>query len=134
MQRNQSEDQAQRATVEWLRAFGWSPASSLNGAHLHGNKIARIKQWARLVRLGALKGATDFIILEPAPIGGRHVAIEMKASSGGVVSDDQKAVHKTMRAAGWTVLVCRGSQAAINQLEKLGYDRFNKGPQKTEQP
>jgi hypothetical protein len=43
--------------------------------------------------------------------------IEMKRLKGGIVSDDQKKMHKLLRAQGYKVVVCKGADAAIAEIK-----------------
>ena len=120
MKRKSPEDDAQAAVVSWLRANDYTVIAALNGVHLKGGKLTRIRQWARFVRLGALAGSPDLIIVEPAPLDGHSTAIEMKSKTGST-SKIQKAVHAKMRAAGWHLIVGRGADNSILQLMAVGY-------------
>ncbi len=120
MKRQTPEDDAQEAVVCWLRTNGYIPMASLNGVKLPGNAATRARRWQRFHKLGALVGAPDLTIMEPAPRDGRHVAIEMKSKTGRV-SDAQREVHAKMRATGWIVLVAKGADDAIEKLMALGY-------------
>ena len=44
----------------------------------------------------------------------------MKRAKGGVVSSDQLAMHAALRACGRQILVCHGSQEALEALRSLG--------------
>ncbi|TRZ48221.1 hypothetical protein D4S03_10160 [bacterium] len=48
-------------------------------------------------------------------------AIEMKRTSGGRVSPEQKWWMDQLRLRGWCAMVCYGAGNAIEELEKLGY-------------
>jgi hypothetical protein len=63
--------------------------------------------------LGLVAGVPDLIIVHE----GRFFGLELK-SDGGRLSEAQKAAHAALRAAGATVAVAYGLDAAIKQLEQ----------------
>jgi hypothetical protein len=112
----------QKAVVAWLRDRGEIVVSPLNGAHLAGRGVERVKKWAQLVAMGGKKSAPDLTWYRA---GGAPVLIEMKrqrAAYGSeekaddAVSGDQRRLHGQLRALGYMVLVGYGVDDAIQQL------------------
>ena len=108
----------QAALVQWLRFRGVRFFAVPNGAILGGRN--RFGQMSRLRTTGMLAGAPDLVLIDLAPATGQPVAIEMKRTTGGRLSDAQAAVHTAMRDAGWSVVVARGFADAVRQLAALG--------------
>jgi hypothetical protein len=65
--------------------------------------------------LGVVPGVPDLILIHD----GHTFGLEIKCD-GGRVSDDQRQVHDRMQAAGATVAVAFGLDAALHQLEQWG--------------
>jgi len=83
------------------------------------NKIA-----GSLLRASGLKsGVPDILIFEPAPNMPtvRGVAIELKRSKGGRVSENQEKWLSKLDKLGWHTAVCKGYEQAIRELEELGF-------------
>jgi hypothetical protein len=77
---------------------------------------------ARLRAAGRKSGVPDVLIFLPAPAAlFRGVALELKRETGGRVSPNQVEWHRSLTDAGWRVLVARGADDAIRQLQTLGY-------------
>ena len=72
---------------------------------------------------GLKKGCPDILIFSHAPAQpeARGVAIELKKSSGGKVSPEQKEWLRNLDKLGWYTEVCNGYEATMNTLEKLGF-------------
>lgn len=62
---------------------------------------------------GVVKGVPDLCI--PS----LHCYIEMKRASGGRQSAEQKQVAEYLEGCGYTVLLCKGHDDAINQVKEL---------------
>lgn len=73
---------------------------------------------ARLRRVGVKAGIPDLILVTPAR-DGHPIAIEMKRTKGGKLSDDQLYWHQVMADCGWHVVVGWGAHDAIEKLEQL---------------
>jgi len=83
------------------------------------NKIA-----GSMLRAAGLKsGVPDVLIFEPAPNmpTARGVAIELKRTKGGRLSEHQKKWLDTLSRLGWHTAVCKGYDAVISELEHLGF-------------
>ena len=78
-----------------------------------------VREAVSLRRQGVQPGIPDLVL--PGPDARwRCLAIELKRSKGGRVSEEQEAWHRLLRSCGWQVLVCRGADDAIEQLRALG--------------
>jgi hypothetical protein len=70
---------------------------------------------------GMRAGSPDLILVRLAPSTGLPVAIELKRTTGGRVSEPQAAMHEALRYAGWHVIVARGCDDALAQLAAIGF-------------
>jgi hypothetical protein len=78
-----------------------------------------VREAVALRRQGVQSGIPDLVL--PGPdTRWRCLAIELKRSKGGRVSEEQEAWHRLLRSCGWRVLVCCGADDAIEQLRALG--------------
>jgi len=77
----------------------------------NGGYIMEPRTVAKLKWLGLRPGAPDLLLVWTDGVG----FVEVKAPKG-VVSDDQKSVHKTLRAKGHRVSVCRSLEDLIATL------------------
>lgn len=118
-----TEDQEQGALVKWLRAQRVAFTAIPNGAYLFGGRVDRARQWAKLQRTGCQKGFPDLLIFTPPPNspGCPGVAVEMKRTKGGRVSDEQRAWLDALEGYGWKAIVAKGCDSAVKQLRELGY-------------
>lgn len=77
------------------------------------NKIEAV----RLKREGVKAGVPDMIL--PVARGGYHsLAIELKRTLGGRVSEEQKAWLEALNAQGWYTVVCNGAMAAVDVIQR----------------
>ena len=84
---------------------------------------ARIAGYKRKM-FGVHKGASDFLIFDPAPNGGVGCAIEMKRVKGSYPvwgRPEQQEFLVKLAERGWDAYVTRGCDAAVSVLENLGY-------------
>ena len=90
---------------------------------LAGVLWAHVPNEQRHRRHGTKRGVPDVLVFSPPPkdMPARGVAIELKRSSGGVVSDEQEQWLGALRACDWIAFVADGARAAITRLEGLGY-------------
>lgn len=97
--------------LKWMHA-------SLNGAFLHGDKVERAIQWARLKKQGAKTGVLDvFLPMVMPPYAGLY--IEMKRSDGkGKLTDDQGDFMAYAELQGYKCVVCEGTRAAIQAVKE----------------
>lgn len=70
---------------------------------------------------GLLSGVPDLILLFDVPL-----FVEMKRTKGGSLSDNQKQVIEWIRAAGYTVVVCRGFAEAKEQIQSFALQHRNR--------
>lgn len=80
------------------------------------------KQKAKAKAMGVQSGIPDLFIVFKQGI----VGFEMKREKGGVVSPTQKYWHKILEKAGIRVYICRGCASAIETLDFLETDGFEK--------
>lgn len=114
----QLEHGEQSVVVAWLRTRRHHVFAVPNAA----KRSASLGAYMR--KEGCLSGVPDLILITPPPSQPfTHVAIEMKRRDGKTrdISPTQLIVHEQMRANGWQVLVCFGSQMAIDALVEMGY-------------
>ena len=101
-----SEDREQMLLVQWFRRT--YPDVRIfaipNGGHRHPAVAAKLKA------TGASAGVPDLFI--PA----WHLWIEMKRVKGGTVSAEQKDWLKYLEEVGYCVKVCKGAEAAKEQI------------------
>ena len=113
-----TENQESCVLASWMRAKG------LLFCHVQNQGWGRTPgQGALLKRMGMSAGVPDFLIFERAPNspGARGVAIELKRTIGGQVSEVQKNWIIGLRDNGWAAEVCRGADEAIRYLSELGF-------------
>lgn len=82
-----------------------------NGVNLSDSK-QRFAEIEKLKAEGLVKGIPDLFIPQ------YKLFIEMKRRDGGVVSESQKKVHKTLRGLGYKVEVCYGGLNAWQAVER----------------
>ncbi len=111
-----SEDAEHDLLADWLdrRGIFW------HHSPMGGSRTARSGQ--RIRRMGARRGAPDFLVFDPPP-GGHFVgaAVEMKRRRGGRTSDEQGAFLARLGRCGWATKVAAGAGDAVAFLEGLGY-------------
>ena len=99
-----TEDQEQMAFIQWC------DAKHLPVFHVNNEMWTRSwKQKMRAKAMGVRPGVPDLFVVLPT----RLVAIEMKRSKGGRVSDAQRYWLRTLNLAGVEAHVCRGCAEAI---------------------
>ena len=90
--------------------------SSLNGAHLQGDKRQRVRQVNKHKRAGMLPGVADLFL--PVARGGFFgMFIEMKRAKGGKLSENQTWFLSQVCSQGYYDCVAHGAEQAIAQLE-----------------
>ncbi len=112
----ESEHHAQVRVVKFLKRRKVLFCAVPNGGYRHTLSAVKLK------REGVVAGVPDLLVFTPAPKDptARGVAIELKTVRGRL-SLLQVAFHVHLRAAGWRVYVCRGSEEALTVLQGLGY-------------
>lgn len=104
-----SEADEQAAVVEWC---GWRHLPIL---HIPNGGARDARTGAQLKRQGVKRGVPDLCI--PVARGGFHgLWIEMK-TSGGRVSEHQRAWLDLLNGNGYLARVCRGAGQAINLID-----------------
>ncbi|RLE52078.1 MAG: hypothetical protein DRJ26_05090 [Candidatus Methanomethylicota archaeon] len=110
-----TEQQEQVAVIGWLKAnnvsFFAPPSSFFSSAKKDKRFFGMI---GKLKSAGWSKGFPDLIIF----LNGRTVFIEMKTLNTGVVSPAQKAWLEKLRSLGHDAYICKGADAAIEQINK----------------
>ena len=102
MNRNQSsEEMHQRGFITWFR-------QRYPGVLIFyiNNGASHISTGKRLKDMGAVAGIPDLYIPE------WNVWIEMKTEDGGIVSEEQKRIHRYLESIGHTVIIGNGAPAA----------------------
>jgi hypothetical protein len=91
------------------------------------NEGKRNKLYAvELKRRGVKAGVPDVLIFDPppkCPQRYRGIALELKRTSGGKESDDQRFWRQGLQDRGWGATICYGIDDAIECLKELGYLR-----------
>lgn len=88
------------------------------------NEIKCKPQYLRKrARLGVKAGVLDNFILEPPPKypDSKGAVIELKRIKGSKVSKEQTFWIDVLKDLGWAVAVCKGYNAAHEQLREWGY-------------
>jgi hypothetical protein len=106
----------QRQIVKALRKMGMLVHHSPNGAHLSGDKFARLRQSAVLKADGMQPGFPDLIVLSA----GRCCLIEVKRE-GGVMSPDQIAFASVCNAHFVPCIAVCSLDDTLAQLRGLGW-------------
>lgn len=112
------EDVIQRNVCDHLRsraAPGVVWFHPLNGAHLAGNTLRRIKTINKLKTLGFRNGVSDLILFHKE----RFYCLELKAPKGAVSEDQLQFLSDADKAGAFTCLA-HGELAAIQCLESWG--------------
>ena len=127
-----TEREEQKAVCSWLTANGYRffhvPYGAVPGTSGMCPRCRNLlrQAWYRLTAslrvAGFVKGVPD-LILHCGPPRAREsrVAVEMKRSSGGRLSDAQKSKIAELEEDGWTVIVGHGAKDAIEKLKRMGY-------------
>ena len=106
------EEHEQAAVVAWLRL---KYPSALFTISPNGMKLPKSVA-IRLARMGYRAGTPDLIIDEPRGIY-HGLRVEMKASKGGRVSDEQNTFLSALRQRGYAAYVCEGAAIAKQIIE-----------------
>ena len=113
----------QRAVISWCRQYSRF-AGFEKLAMVHGDSSGvrvPIGCALKMKKAGAIKGWPDLFLpvpLESQP-GQYHCCglfIELKRRQGGVVSREQKEIHRLLSKNGYRVEVCKGADAAIQAI------------------
>lgn len=114
-----TEDAEQQVVVQWLELH------RLHFTHIPNGGWRHVATARRLKSLGVKPGVPDLLVFErpPARPDAPGVAIEMKRSRGGRVSEEQERWLAHLERQGWVVAVCHGADEAIELLQSLGFGR-----------
>jgi hypothetical protein len=114
-----AERPVQRAAIDMLMRFGFRAVHVPNGAHLAGDKLARVKQIAALKKDGMSPGFPDLIVFGKRP--GEIGFIECKHEDGGVISDEQYGWRDFLVALGWNHAFIRLPEQALDAVREWGW-------------
>ncbi len=117
-----NEHELQSRVVAYCRSLGMYNvvrerfAAVPNGAFLAGDAKRRADQFMKLRREGLRPGFPDLQFWRE---GGRMMFLEMKNGKKGVVSPDQKDLHKMLSGDGFTVVIARDYETAVNAIREF---------------
>ena len=114
-----AERPVQRGAIRLLAMHGIEAAHVPNGAHLAGDKLARIKQMAALRKDGLRPGFPDLILFgrEPQQVG----FIEVKREIGNDLSEDQEDWRDMLTERGWPWAMIRQPEEALDAVRQWGW-------------
>lgn len=114
---NPTEDQEQAAAAKFLDMIGVLWCHVPNGGARHKATAARLKAH------GVKPGVPDILIFSEPPRGTwvRGVAIELKRTKGGTLSQSQKEWIDDLKKEGWLVKRCNGAGEVVDLCRELGY-------------
>ena len=123
-----TEDSEEFALTAWLDANGYT--------HFHVPQETFTRSWGvkmKSKKLGVRRGVPDHWVIVPTSGVNILVAIEMKRTQGGVISDYQFAmIHKLNDCKGIIALVANGSEEAIEIVELVRKEKWEKIDEKIE--
>lgn len=109
----------QRAAIDLLARVGVRAVHVPNGAHLSGDRLARIKQMAALKRDGLAVGFPDLIVFGRLPL--QVGFMECKREEGGVLSVDQRGWRDDLQALGFPWHLVCAPEDAVAGLRAWGW-------------
>ena len=119
MSRHHEHDE-QVAVVQWWRQqypkFAGLLFASANGLYLGGTPRQRAVRWALFEKSGGRAGVAD-LFLALSSRGFHGLWIEMKATKGGRLSQDQKDFLGDMASQGYMAVCCKGADSAIDTIK-----------------
>jgi|WetSurMetagenome_2_1015567.scaffolds.fasta_scaffold157280_2 hypothetical protein len=109
--------------VEQQKLALWLDHQQLLWLHVPNEGLKSINYNMKMKAQGLKSGAPDVFIFTPPPNmpHKRGVAIELKRSTGGTLSKEQKRWLEDLDALGWEARCLHGAQSAIFFLQNLGY-------------
>lgn len=112
-----SEDAEGRMLAKWMQWRG------ILFTHVPNGGERNVRVGARLKRQGTKAGVPDYLIFARVPKlpGARGVAIELKRRKGGRLTKLQAQWLVDLIAEGWIAMQCDGAEAAIAELQALGF-------------
>ena len=110
----------QCAVIEWWRlqhpAWRGLLFASANGLYLGGTPRQRAVRWSLFEKSGGRAGVAD-LFLALSSRGFHGLWIEMKATKGGRLSQDQKDFLGDMASQGYMAVCCKGADSAIDTIK-----------------
>ena len=117
-----TEDQEQIALINWARMQEKKYPELRLLFHIPNGGSRGKAEAGRFRAMGVRAGVPDLCL--PVPIGGYHgLFIELKRTSGGRVSADQKAWLDALQRRGYRAVVCYGWEEAASEI--LAYVRMD---------
>ena len=127
MSRHPEHDE-QVAVVNWWRAqypkFAGLLFASANGLYLGGTPRQRAVRWALFEKSGGRAGVAD-LFLALSSRGFHGLWIEMKATKGARLSQDQKDFLADMRQQDYAAYACKGKKTASARLPEIPFVIFS---------
>ena len=120
-----SEDTEQICLMRWARASSAAMPELKMLVHIANERKCTPAQGQRLREMGVRKGMPDLFLFVPR--GSYHgLAVEMKRTRGGVVSDEQREMLAALEAMGYAASVARGWEQASDIISDYicGGDRW----------
>jgi hypothetical protein len=114
---NPKEEVDHMAVARYLNTLGLFWLHVPNGGRRGKAEAGKLKA------MGTLAGASDFIVFDAPPLlpCAKGVALELKRTKGGKVSEEQAAFLVKMEARGWVTCVAHGANEALDFLRGLGW-------------
>jgi hypothetical protein len=114
---NPKEEVDHMAVAQYLNTLG------LFWLHIPNEGKRKASTGAKLKRLGLLGGAADIIIFDAPPLHpcAKGVALELKRTKGGSISEEQQTFLEKMGNRGWVTCVAHGANEALDFLRGLGW-------------
>ena len=111
-----TEDQEQAVVIAWAEAMQhcYPPLARLHHVPNGGDRHKAVA--AKLVAQGVKSGVPD-LCLPVARRGYHGLYVEMKRTTGGRVSENQKAWLDSLNAEGYRAVICRGAAEAIREIK-----------------
>jgi hypothetical protein len=109
-------------TQETIAVARWLRQRRIFFCHVPNEGARGRREAAILSAMGTRKGIPDLLIFSTTEAAPKGVAMELKRSVGGKVSDAQEHCLSKFGDIGWHTCVCHGADAAIARLIQLGYD------------
>jgi len=112
-----TEHEEQSFFSQWLTLRG-IPHFAVDNEWHRGNAFA-MQKWRE--KQGFAPGAPDLVIIPLAPKNCRPVAVEMKRQKGSQHRPTQKRMMRILEHYGWTYVLAKGCDAAIEAMIDLGF-------------
>jgi len=114
---NPREEVDHMAVAQYLDLLG------LFWMHVPNEGRRKASTGARLKAMGMLPGVSDFIIFDAPPLHpcAKGVALELKRTKGGTVSDAQQEFLDRLNRKGWLTHIAHGANESLDYLRGLGW-------------